>query len=171
MASLSSTQRRRLPEQPNIPAFFLPPDIFSSNAYLVAWITQILSGVCTHSLAIGCVCILLKCHVFLQKICEKRWRYLAGSHVKGNGAPERHLAGSHESLKWMSHGKTLWQFTDTIHTHTQYPKKNKKTKTGTLENLTWPKVCGHPHLINGFGYISALAGAKIRHTVSLNKYL
>lgn len=128
MASLSSTQRRTLHEQPNIPAFFLPPDIFSSNGYLVAWdYSDPLRCVRTHLQATVCVYVCV-CAFFwsVMSFCERcvrrRWRYLAGSYVKGNGAQERHLAANRELLEWMGHGKTLRQFMDlAAHacTHTQ----------------------------------------------------
>lgn len=159
MASLSSTQRHTLHEQPNIPAFFLPPDIFSSNAYLVAWdYSDPLR--CVYTLASNWVCV---CASFwsVMSFCERyvrgRWGYLAGSYVKGNGAPERHLADNHESLKWMGHGKTLRQFTDLAahaRTHNQHRIIQRNQALEDLKYTTSPKVCGQPLLINGFGYFS-----------------
>ncbi len=138
MASLSSTQRCTLHEQPNIPAFFLPPDIFSSNGYLVLWhgITQILSGVCEHTCKkLGvCVCILLKCHVFLWKICEREVKIFSRVICKGEWC-SRETLGRQSRVAGVN---GPWQDTAAIHglgctcthTHTR-TRARARTRTHT----------------------------------------
>lgn len=135
MASLSNTQRGRFPEQPNTPAFFLPPDIFSSNAYLVAWITKILSGVWAHTCKQLGVCILLKSCLFVRDLW-KEVKIFSRVICKGEWCSRKTLGRK----SWVTKVNKPWQDIAAIH---------------RLGFTTWPKLCGNPLLITVFGYFSS----------------